>query len=351
MTKITTDIAIIGAGLSGLALARQLQAAGADYHLFDARARTGGRILSPALTTGGSIDQGPAWIWPHNHRILKILKSLNIPTHGQFARGNLVLEDQNGTLRRDLEFATMGDALRVAGGTGRLTDALADDLPRDRVHLNHQITAIDRTHDGAAITGTSPVQAARVVLALPPRLAAQTITFTPTPPPDVLAQMTEIPTWMAGHAKFIAVYDTMHWRDIGLSGDAISHIGPLVEVHDASDEITHAAALFGFVAPSTDLSDIESFTTRAIAQLGRLYGPWAAQPTETILKNWAHDPFTATSHDAIPPRAHPAYGLPRAVQSWAGERILFAGTEAAHADGGFLEGALEAAETVFAALK
>ena len=351
MAQITTDIAIIGAGLSGLVLARQLQTTGADYHLFDARPRTGGRILSPQLSGGGRIDQGPAWIWPHNHLIRNLLKSLNIPTHSQYASGNLVFEDQTGTLRRDLEFATMGDALRVAGGTGRLTDALTQALPCERVHLDHTITAIDLSHDDAILTGTAPIQAQRVVLALPPRLAAHSITFTPRLPADVMAQMTAIPTWMAGHAKFLAIYDEPYWRNAGLSGDAISHIGPLVELHDATDEATGPAALFGFIAPGTDLSDVDAFTAHAVAQLGRLYGPWAAQPIETIMKNWAHDPLTATPHDAIPPRTHPAYGLPRTVRAWAGTRIFFAGTEAARTEGGFLEGAVEAAEAVFNAIK
>jgi monoamine oxidase len=38
------------------------------------------------------------------------------------------------------------------------------------------------------------------------------------------------------------------------------------------------------------------------------------------------------------------------VAEWAGDRILFAGTEAAPREGGFLEGALEAAEIALARL-
>lgn len=42
------------------------------------------------------------------------------------------------------------------------------------------------------------------------------------------------PTWMAPHAKYLAVYDTAFWRDQGLSGDARSLCGPLGEIHDAA---------------------------------------------------------------------------------------------------------------------
>ena len=44
--NIDTDICIIGAGLSGLALAAKLQAEGRDVIVLEARDRRGGRVLS-----------------------------------------------------------------------------------------------------------------------------------------------------------------------------------------------------------------------------------------------------------------------------------------------------------------
>ncbi|MEM1154111.1 MAG: hypothetical protein AAGI44_08210 [Pseudomonadota bacterium] len=43
-----------------------------------------------------------------------------------------------------------------------------------------------------------------------------------------------VPTWMAGQAKVVAVYESPFWRDSGFSGDAMSRKGPLIEIHDAS---------------------------------------------------------------------------------------------------------------------
>ena len=58
------EVAIVGGGLCGLALAHSLQARGADWRLFEARDRLGGRILSQPDGRGGRIDLGPTWFWP-----------------------------------------------------------------------------------------------------------------------------------------------------------------------------------------------------------------------------------------------------------------------------------------------
>jgi monoamine oxidase len=64
-----------------------------------------------------------------------------------------------------------------------------------------------------------------------------------------------------------------------------------------------------------------------------------------LIKDWSTDPATATHADCAPPAGHPAY-RPLAPT----ERLFFAGTETAPEDGGFLEGALAAAEAAHALL-
>ena len=355
MAHVETGIAVIGAGLSGLAIADGLARGGQDVHLFEARDRVGGRILSVPGPQGGRFDLGPAWIWPHNTRMLALAQRFGLRVHGQHATGNLVFEDQTGTIRRDLSFATMGDALRLAGGLAALTDALANGLDDARLHLSHAIDAIDLTGPAVRLTGTSAtgpftLTADRVVLALPPRLAAA-IAITPDPGAAVRAALARIPTWMAGHTKLVAVYDRPFWRDSGLSGDAISHTGPLMEIHDASDAASNTPALFGFAMPGIARKDPQVFERNARAQLIRLFGPHAARPAAVLIKDWSTDARTATPQDASPPPNHPAYGLPGVVRERANDRLIFAGTEAAPQDGGFLEGALQSAEAALAALR
>lgn len=322
-----TDICIVGAGLSGLALATALRAEGRDVVVLDARDRPGGRVLSHR-----GCDLGPSWVWPHNRRMLGLLDRLGLEAFGQYATGRLVFEDAAGRIGRDHAFATMGGALRVAGGMARVTQALAQGLG-DSLRLATPAHLVAEQADGVRIeTETGPLRAARVVLAMPPRLMAGLGVAVP-----------DVPTWMAGHAKLVAVYRAPFWRRMGLNGDAISHRGPLAEIHDATPADEDLGALFGFAHGAT--AQAPGFRDAALTQLGRLFGPDAARPDEVIVKDWSADLRTATPADRAPPAGHPVYG-PLSGSA----RILFAGTEVAPEEGGFLEGALAAAEAAHAVI-
>lgn len=316
------DIAIIGAGLSGLALANALKSDGREVIVLEARNRAGGRVLSV-----DGYDLGPAWIWPHNRRMLTLCDTLGLETFPQHSDGRLVFEDAYGNIRRDLDFSTIGGALRVAGGLARITEALAFKLG-ETLRLEHPVQRVSEEHGSVTLYGEEfLLRANSVVLALPPRLAAQ-----------MGVELPDIPTWMAGHSKLVAIYDTPFWRNEGFNGDAISHSGPLAEIHDASPLAESAGALFGFAAPGAARQP--GFEELAVAQLGRLFGPAATQPRKVISKDWSSDAATATTADLTPLTSHPSYN-----SISPSPRMVFAGTETAPVEGGFLEGALLAAET------
>lgn len=326
-------VCIIGAGLSGLALASALKREGHDVIVLEARDRAGGRVLSH-----NGYDLGPSWVWPHNHRMLALLQRLGLETFAQHTAGRLVFEDGAGRLRRDLEFAMMGGAFRVKGGLAQVTARLAADLG-NALQLGCVVGEVREEADGVTVvTSTGTYRAAQVVVALPPRLAA-----------GFGLALPDVPTWMAGHAKLVATYKRPFWRGMGLNGDAISHRGPLAEIHDASPADTGpadtgAGALFGFARVGAARQP--DFRDAAIAQLARLFGPEAAVPDEVIVKDWSIDAATSTKADLIPPEGHPAYQALAPTR-----RVIFAGTEAAPEEGGFLEGALAAAEAAWDQLR
>ena len=337
---------IIGGGLSGLALAERLQTDGQEYELIEARDRFGGRILTECPEDGGYFDMGPAWFWPGQPRIAALIARLGLKKFDQYALGELLFEDENGRVHRGRGFASMEGSWRLDGGLGALTQALADRIPAERKRLNAHVVSVEKTQAGcrAVLGDGAMIEAEHVVLAMPPRIMA-TSKFDPPLPDRAIQAMNAVPTWMAGQAKAMAVYDTPFWRNVGLSGDAMSRRGPMGEIHDASALNGGGYALFGFIGiPPQARSDEQVLRQAVMAQLVRLFGKEAAEPRALMIKDWAFDPLTATDADAAPVYSHPAYGLPDALKTlWDGDLVL-AGTEVAQSFGGFVEGALEAAE-------
>jgi monoamine oxidase len=345
---VRTDVLIVGGGLSGLSLAAQLNAAGRDYLLVEASDRLGGRICSQKVGDD-SYDLGPSWIWPGQLRVADLIAALGLRVFDQHASGRLVVQETDGSVRRDLDFATMAGSLRLDGGMIGLIEGLAARLPSDRIRTSHRVTHLERTPDGvrATIVGETNIEvdAQHVALALPPRLAASAVVFAPTLSPDQMSAMRQVPTWMAGHAKVLAVYDRPFWRDAGLSGDGMSRRGPLIEIHDASPCSGRAGALFGFVGISAAdrLGQSDKLLAAAVDQLATMYGPEAGSPTDVLFRDWATAPLTATTDDRVPLTHHPVYGTAHELLALWDGRLHLASTEMAATDGGLLEGALVAA--------
>ncbi len=337
---------IIGGGLSGLALAESLESQGHDYLLLEARQRFGGRIMTNYFG-GGYFDMGPAWFWPGQPRIAALIDRLRLQQFDQYAEGTLIFENELGQMQRGQGFASMEGSLRLVGGFAALTEALTNQLPSHRKKTNAQVQRIESADRQchAILANGEVLSADQIVLSLPPRIAAQ-IAFSPALPTSAIKAMQGIATWMAGQAKAIAIYDNPFWRNEGLSGDAMSRKGPMVEIHDASPVTGGPYALFGFIGvPASGRADEQLLCHHLLAQLGRLFGPKAAEPVELLIKDWAYDPHTATEADKAPLHAHPAYGLALEMENLWNDQLLFAGTEVAPSFGGYIEGALEAAET------
>jgi monoamine oxidase len=340
-----TEIAIVGGGLTGLALANGLHRSAVDFQLFEARPRLGGRIAALHTPTG-AVDLGPSWFWPEQPRIASLIEYLGLRAFSQHATGDICFEDERGVVHRGMGYASMEGSFRLEGGMESLITGLAARLPQERLHLSSRVTDIVKGGP-LLIDGGRRCEAGHVVLALPPRIAA-TLRFRPAPEPDTLRQLEAIPTWMAGHAKFVAVYDAPFWRKEGLSGDAMSRRGPLAEIHDASGPEGAPAALFGFVGvPAPQRRGREDdLRAAALRQLSRIFGSEAAVPVTTALMDWAVQPETATDADATLPVGHPSYGLPPSLtETWDG-RLHFAATETASDMGGLMEGALASADRV-----
>lgn len=351
-------VVVMGGGLAGLYAAWRLTQVGAEVVLLEAQQRLGGRILSeplPGLThaAGATCDLGPTWYWPAMQtRLPQLIRQLGLHAFEQPADGAALFEPSPGHRQRMAYSPAMAGSMRLRGGMASLITALASHIDPGRVRLGHRVVGLHRV-DGAleldiAAGDGGPgrrLRATAVICTLPPRLLAWRVSFDPPLPDAVIDGWSAVPTWMAAQAKFVAVFERAFWRDAGLSGQAQSRVGPLVEIHDAT-EPGGQPALFGFVGVPADVRRKAGAQLHqaALAQLQRLFGPDAAAPLCTFYKDWADDPFIATSDDETAPPSHPAYGAHAAMPGCWQRRLWLAGTESACEHGGYLEGALEAAE-------
>ncbi len=356
---VERDVIIIGGGLAGLYAARLLREAGIGFQLLEARPRLGGRVLTVddrGAETIDGFDLGPSWFWPRMQPdIGGLVEELDLPAFGQHGTGDVVFERMSREPpQRYQGNAADRHAMRLAGGSAALIRALAKSLPPAQIRLNTRVTAMALLHDGISLTlatahGTETLQTAQVIAALPPRLLAARIAFTPAQQPETAGRWRDTPTWMAPHAKFFALYDHPFWRDAGLCGTAQSMVGPLLEIHDATTA-SGAAALFGFVGVSAEHRAAmgEAALTRAcLTQLVRIFGATAQTPRATLLKDWAADELTATLDDRGM-GGHIAPGASSWVSGPWQARLALAGSETSPVEPGYLSGAIAAARRAVA---
>jgi monoamine oxidase len=345
------EIAVVGGGLTGLGLANLLRTEAKDYRLFEARSRLGGRIYTIEEPSGLALDLGPTWFWPEENPLLAgLVRALGLESFEQYDQGQFVQASQAGVPRRMPGLGWHAGAYRIVGGVGTLVAALAARLPAERIRLRHELVAITRHTEHVELTLRSEgarltVRARAVVLAIPPRVVEERVSFAPPLAPALKSALRETPTWMAPHAKALVPFTEPFWRRTGASGSAqAAHPGAvLAEVFDACDA-SGRAALGGFFALGEHERRSRDELPRLVTHhLAALLGSPAVGGGPVHIQDWASEPFTATALDlaSTPPAPLPPNPL-LAGPHWDG-RLFFGAAETGSQHPGHLEGALESA--------
>lgn len=348
------DVAIVGGGLAGLVAAAALERSKTDYVVIEARDRLGGRILSVDETgkpERGGFDLGPSWVWPQMQPALaSLIEDLGLAAVEQYAEGYALFERQGQAGIETHRFPSdhMRGSMRLVGGTSSLTRALASSIPHARIRLGTRVTDMTITRSGAELAldrspAISSLRAKHVIAALPPRVLDTTIAFVPPIEERTRRLWRGTPTWMAPHAKFLAVYDRAFWHADGFSGTAQSMIGPMSEIHDASTD-DGRAAVFGFIGIDAgrraELGE-ERLKQACLGQLVRLFGDQASSPRAIFIKDWANEPLTAAALDQTPTGHPEPFTGPWSGATWR-DVLTLAGSETSPVDPGYLSGAVTA---------
>ncbi|UYM07241.1 flavin monoamine oxidase family protein [Solicola gregarius] len=98
-SELEADIAVVGAGLSGLAAARRLVAYGRSVVVLEARDRVGGRLLNEPIGGGAVVEVGGQWVGPTQDRVLAVIDELGLSTYATYDEGDKLFE-MNGRIRR-----------------------------------------------------------------------------------------------------------------------------------------------------------------------------------------------------------------------------------------------------------
>ncbi len=349
-----TEVVIIGGGLAGLYAASRLQELKKNYLLFDANPRFGGRIAGIPLNDNKQefFDMGPSWIFPQHSRIQTLANKFNVDLFEQPNQGEVLYQFENIKEPQRMNGHIGNRMLRIKGGTTALLNKILSSLQPSTLYSDHRVIKLEKlgsvwrvsiSHKNVIHT----IKCLQVIIAIPPRILARDFCEDSWMTLSLKQQLLSSQTWMASQAKFLVKYGQPFWREQGLSGQAYSQKGPLVEIHDACLSDITGFALFGFIGiPATQriYEPVKELKQACIRQLGVLFGQQAFKFEACYLKDWAKDPLLCTGQDQSEGSRHPSIQTSLFSEAFALQNMFFAGSEYAEDQAGYLEGAIAAVE-------
>ncbi|MGI8728110.1 MAG: flavin monoamine oxidase family protein, partial [Solirubrobacterales bacterium] len=246
----------------------------------------------------------------------------------------------------DSLFDTEGGAQQdlFVRGSHRIARLLGDALG-ERLHLDSPVERISEVDGGieVEVSGSRSFRGQRVVVAVPTGLRSE-IEFSPRlpTPSEQVAELAPL----GQTAKCFAIYETPFWREQGLSGAAVSDVGPVTLTFDCSIPGDERGVLVGFVGGSDirywNRLDADERRESVLGCFERMFGEHASDPLTYLERDWGAEMWIGGGPVAvIGPGAWTRLGP--ALAEPVG-RIHWAGTETADRWAGYMDGAVRSGE-------
>lgn len=343
----TKEITIIGAGLSGLVLARLLEEKGFSCTILEGRSRPGGRILTIRDQHQAPVEMGATWFGNQHRYLIQLINELGIEKMDQRMGSHAFYEAVSTAPPQRVELPDQsGTTFRIKGGTDTIITKIISELSSTVIKYDTRVKQIEEEKDHLKMTTSSGVfLSERIISTLPPKLFADTVAVDSDLPESFSKEALRTQTWMGESIKVGFTYASPFWRKEGMASTIMSNAGPINECYDHSDANDEFFALKGFMNPAYHAAGSEERKNMAIRQLVKFYGEQASSFISFFEKNWREDPFTYSpySEDVFPHQNNGAEFLKR---SYLNGKLYFAGAETSSVSPGYMDGAVESAYRV-----
>ena len=347
--------AVVGAGLAGLTAAYELQRAGAEVVVLEARDRVGGRVWSRELDNGAIVEMGAEFVLPGNTAMRELVDEFGLglwdkgmhygrrePRGADTSADELeaaadlvaaALRTASPELpaRRFLEALDIAPGVReaflarveissansadvvaardlaglahvddapspsVAGGNGRLALALAAALG-EAVHLSSPVTKVAHTAEGVRVAaGGGELEADVCVVAVPASVVGR-VEFDPPLAGELAQALAEI---SYGHAAKLFV----PLRSPSPPGAVMSvpeRYWSWTATGDR-DQVQPVVSCFSGSPGALAGLEVESGPGRWLASLQDLRPELDLDPPGALLSTWSDDPWVGAAYSTSPP--------------------------------------------------
>jgi monoamine oxidase len=373
-------VAVAGAGLAGLTAAYELQRAGADVVVLEARDRVGGRVWSRRLENGAVVEMGAEFVLPGNTAVRELAAELGLGLWDKGMRyGSREPRGGIGTTVEELEAAAseLGAALEAAPPdmpARRFLDGL--DIPagaREALVARVEISSANSASDvaardlagiahvdrepapsvaggnqglalalaarlGEAVRLSSPVEAirhssreVRVVAAGAEIEADACVIAVPASVLDRIAFDPPLPARLAGALAAVR-YGHAAKLFVPLRRpappSAVMSVPERYWTWTATGDggrVQPVVSAFAGSAAALERLEVRSGPGRWLESLARLRDDLELEPDEAVLSTWADDPWAGAAYSTSTPAAvaaaaeRPLGGLAFAGEHTAGE--------------------------------